>query len=270
LVVVRDSYWALTDGLWRGNPEAVAQVLEQMGQPLHDYLSLMLGDRDVATHALADTIIVALGHVGALNDPESLPAWLFVLARREYRRRMRAAASRAMPDTLGTLKRLTSDDRAADKAASTAELFYLALLQLDPLEREVFVLAEFPWLLRPRDIARILGMRRAEAAHAHRRALDRLHGQIARSGIGDEATPGELLEWVSRHLLGDVSRERVSYMCLASDLAERRHRVQKQAGPFGPDGFPMPLAREDTGNVVRKGWLSRMLGWLASGSASAR
>ncbi|MCW2934339.1 MAG: hypothetical protein JWM19_5301, partial [Actinomycetia bacterium] len=31
LVVVGDSYWGLADGLWRGNPEAVAQVLEQMG-----------------------------------------------------------------------------------------------------------------------------------------------------------------------------------------------------------------------------------------------
>lgn len=270
LVVVGDSYWGLADGLWRGNPEAVAQVLEQMGQPLYDYLSLMLGDRDVATHALADTIIVALGHVGSLSDPESLPAWLFVLARREYQRRMRAAASRAMPDTLGTLKRLPSGNRAADKEASTAELVYLALLQLDPLEREVFVLAEFRWLLGSHDIARILGMRRADAAGVHRRALDILHDQIARSGIGDGVTPRELLGWVSRHLLGGVSRERVIYMCLASDLAERRRRVQKEAGPFGPDGFPMPPAREDTdNNLVREGWLGRMLGWLTSRSAAS-
>ena len=263
MVVAGSSYWGMADGLWRGNPEAVAQVLDQMGQPLHDYLSLMLGDRDVATHALADTMIVALGHVGALRDPEWLPAWLFVLARREYRRRMRAAASRAMPDTLGTLKRLTTD-KAADKAASTAERFYLALLQLDPLEREIFVLAEFPWLLGPRDIVRILGMRRADAAALHRRALGRLRDLVARSGIGEGASPGELLEWVSRHLLGDFSRERVMYMCLAGDLAERRERIQKEAGPFAPDGFPVPPPREGTGRGARKGWLGRMFGRRAS------
>lgn len=268
LIVVGDSYRGLAEGLWRGNPEAVAQVLEQMGQPLYDYLSLMLGDRDVATHALSDTIIVALGHIGSLRDPESLPTWLFVLARREYQRRMRAAASRAMPDTLGTLKRLPSGNRA-DKAASTAELFYLALLQLDPLEREVFVLAEFRWLLGSHDIAYILGMRWADAASLHRRALDRLHDQIVRSSIGDGVTPRELLAWVSRHLLGGVSRERVTYMCLASDLAERRRRVQEEAGPFGRDGFPIPSAREDTDNAVREGWLGRILGWLTFRSAAA-
>lgn len=269
LAVVGGSYRDLTDGLWRGNPEAVAQVLQEMGQPLYDYLSLMLGDRDVATLALADTIIVALGHVGALSDPESLPAWFFALARREYERRMRAAASRAMPDTLGALKRLPSGTRADDKAASTAELVYLALVRLDPLEREVLVLAEVRRLLDPHDIARILGMRRVDAARVHRRALHRLHDQILRSGIGDGVSPRELLGWVSQYLLGGVSRERVIYMCLAGDLAERRRRVQEEAGPFGPSGFPVPPAREDTDSPVRERRLGRMLGWLMSPSAAS-
>ncbi|HUN36680.1 MAG TPA: sigma-70 family RNA polymerase sigma factor [Trebonia sp.] len=257
--MAEDSHLGLADGLWKRKPEAVAQVLEQMGQPLYDYLSLMLGDRDVATHALADTIIVAIGHVGSLSDPESLPAWLFALARREYQRRTRAATSRAMPDTLGTLKRLPSGNRAPDKTATSAELVYLALLQLDPLEREVFVLAEFRWLLGSHDIARILGMRRGDAVDIHRRALDRLHERIAASGIGDGVTPGELLGWVSRHLLGDVSRERVVYMCLASDLAERRRRVQEEAGPLGRDGFPLLPAPEDNGNLEAESRLGRML-----------
>jgi DNA-directed RNA polymerase specialized sigma24 family protein len=268
-LVVEGSFQDLANGLWRGSPDAVALLLDEMGQPLHDYLSLMLGDRDVATHALADTFIVALGHVGSLSDPESLPAWLFALARREYSRRMRAAASRAMPDTLGTLKRLPSGDGADDKAASTAELVYLTLVRLDPLEREVLVLAEFRWLLGSYDIARILGVRRADAARAHRHALHRLHDQIMRSGIGDGVTPGELLHWVSRYLLGAVPRERVIYMCLAGDLAERRRRIQKEAGPFGPDGFPAPAAREEAEDPVREGWLGRLLAWLTSRPAAS-
>ena len=267
LVVVGDSYRDLADGLWAGDPDAVAEVLEEMGQPLYDYLSLMLGDRDVATHALADTIIVALSHVRSLRDPESLPAWLFALARREYRRRVRAAESRALPDTLGTLKRLPSGNQADDKAASTAELVYLALVRLDPLEREVVVLAQVRWLLNSHDIARIVGLRWADAAGVHGRALRRWHDYITSSGIGNGATPGELLGWVSEYLLGDVARERVIYMCLASDLAERRRRVQEEAGPLGPDGFPVPPAQGATDNLVREGWLDGMLRRLTFRSA---
>jgi DNA-directed RNA polymerase specialized sigma24 family protein len=265
---VEDPFGGLADGLWRGSPDAVALLLDEMGQPLHDYLCLMLGDRDVATHALADAIIVALGHVGELRNPELLPAWLFALARREYERRMRSAASRAMPDTLGTLKRLPSGEGVDDQAASAAELVYLTLVRLDPLEREVLVLAEFRWLLGSHDIARILALRRADAAAVHRRALGALHDRITRSGIGAGVTPRELLGWVSQYLLGAVPRERVIYMCLAGDLAERRRRIQKEAGPFGPDGFPVPTARQETDDPAREGWLSRMLGWVMSRPAA--
>lgn len=247
----------------------MAQLVEEMGQPLNDYLSLMLGDRDVATHALADTIIVALGHIGSLSDPEQLPAWVFALARREYQRRARAAAARAMPDTLGTLRRLSTGVGADESAASAAELVYLALVRLEPLEREVLVLAAMRRLLGSHSIARILGITRTEAAGIHRRALDTLQREVVRAGLGDDVTPGQLLVMVSRYLLGGASRDRVIYMCLAGDLADRRRLVQQAAGPFGPDGFPVPSVGEEGGAAVRKGWLNRMAGRLSRSAKSA-
>jgi DNA-directed RNA polymerase specialized sigma24 family protein len=232
-----DFYGDLAAGLRRGRPEAVARLIDALGTRLYDYLCLMLGDRDVATHALADTLIVGRGHIGRLWEPR-LPAWLFALARIERKRRQRVASARALPDALGVLTALARRGGAHENA-TWAELAYLAMARMEPREREMLVLGAMRPVLSAADIAHIFGAGRADAADLHRRAVLRLRGETALLGFAPGVTAAELMGAMSGHLLGRVPRERVMYMCADPDLAGRRRLIQERAGPFWPDGFPV-------------------------------
>jgi len=232
-----DFYGDLAASLRRGRPAAIARLIDALGTRLYDYLCLMLGDRDVATHALADTLIVGRGHIGRLREPR-LPAWLFALARIEHKRRRSAASARAMPDALGALTALARLDGAHENA-TWAELAYLAMARMEPREREMLVLGAMRPVLSAADIAYVFGAGRADAADLHRRAVLRLRGEAALLGFDPGVTAAELMGAMSGYLLGRVPRERVMYMCVDPDLAGRRRRIQERAGPFGPDGFPV-------------------------------
>jgi hypothetical protein len=197
----------------------------------------MLGDRDVATHALADTLVVGRAHIARLREPR-LPTWLFALARIERKRRQRAASARAVPDALGELTALARLD-GAHADATWAELAYLAMARMEPREREILVLGAMRPILSADDIAYIFGAGRADAADLHRRAVLRLRGETALLGFDPGVTAKALMGAMSGGLLGRVRRERVMYMCIDPDLAGRRRLIQDRAGPFGPDGFPV-------------------------------
>jgi DNA-directed RNA polymerase specialized sigma24 family protein len=220
-------YDHLTNGLWRGSPRAVAGLVESFGTQLYGYLGLMLGDRDVATHALADTFIVATGHIGRLSEVDHLPSWLFALARRERERQQRAAAGRAIPDAL-----------AADRA-------YLALAGLDIREREILLIQP---ALTDADIARLLGTADGAATDLHRHATLRYREEAMRLGFGSDIEPADLIGELP---LGPVPWDRVLYMCIAPEMANRRPKVRNRVGPFGPDGFP--LDTEKTGGSAGGG-----------------
>jgi DNA-directed RNA polymerase specialized sigma24 family protein len=232
-----DLYGDIAAGLRRGSPRAVAWLIDELGDGLHDYLSIMLGDRDVATHALADTIIVALGHLGRLTEPQ-LPAWLFSLARIERRRRQRIASARALPDVLGVLTAMAELD-GGHEIATWPELAYLAMARMEPWDREILALGAMTPVLGTADIARVLGVGETVAADRHRHAVSRLREEAALLGFAPDVTAAELMREMSGYLLGRVPRERVLYMCVSPDLAARRRRIQHRAGPFGPDGFPV-------------------------------
>jgi DNA-directed RNA polymerase specialized sigma24 family protein len=206
-------YDHLTDGLWRGSPQAVTRLVETFGTRLYGYLGLMLGDRDVATHALADTFIVATGHIGRLNEVDHLPSWLFALARRERARQQRAVASRAIPDVL-----------AADRA-------YLALAGLDVREREILLLSA-----AEADVARVLGTADGTPTELHRHAILRFREEAMRLGFGSDIEAADL---IGKLPVGVVPWDRVLYMCIAPEMANRRPRVRERVGSFGPDGFPL-------------------------------
>jgi DNA-directed RNA polymerase specialized sigma24 family protein len=209
-----DSHDHLADGLRSGNPEAVTGLIESFGAGLYSYLSLMLGDRDVATHALADTIIVAAGHITRLSDIDHIQAWLFALARRERERHQPAALARAIPDTLGGM---------------TTPAACLAATRLDPREREALLLGAS---LAIADVARVLGTDETAAAELCDRARHRLRELAGVVGLDPRLADA----------IGGVPHDRLIYMCVASEMAGRRPRVQERAGPFGPDGFPLAAA----------------------------
>lgn len=215
MAVGLDPYGHLADGLWRGSPQAVARLVETFGTRLYGYLGLMLGDRDVATHALADTFIVATGHIGRLSEVDHLPTWLFALARRERERQQRAVASRAIPDAL-----------AADRA-------YLALAGLEAREREILLIQP---ALTEADAARVLGMEHDAAGELRRHAVLRYREEAMRLGFGSDIEPADLIGALP---LGAVPWDRVLYMCVAPEMANRRPRVRERVGSLGPDGFPL-------------------------------
>jgi DNA-directed RNA polymerase specialized sigma24 family protein len=224
------SYGHLAGGLWRGSPRAVGDLVEAFGSPLYGYLGLMLGDRDVATHALADTFIVATGHIGRLRDVDHMPAWLFALASREHERQQRAATSRALPDALGALIAHASGTRLAERA-------YLALARLDRREREILLLSAAGI-----DVARALGTTDSAAVELRRGAVRRYREEATLLEFSPDIPLAGLIEAISRSMLGEMPHDRVLYMCLSPDMAGRRPRVRDRAGPFGPDGFPLTEA----------------------------
>lgn len=226
------SYDHLAGGLWRGSPRAVADLVQTFGSPLYGYLGLMLRDRDVATHTLADTIIVATGHIGRLRDVDHMPAWLFALASRERERQQRAAVTRALPDALGALTAHASGTRLAERA-------YLALARLDGREREILLLSAARPALTDTDVARVLGMDDAAAVLLRRIAVQHYREEATLLEFSPDIPLADLTSAISESMLGAVPHDRVLYMCTAPDMAGRRPRVRDRAGPFGPDGFPL-------------------------------
>jgi DNA-directed RNA polymerase specialized sigma24 family protein len=230
MAVGQDPYDHLADGLLRGSPQAVIRLVETFGARLYGYLGLMLGDRDVATHALADTMIVATGHIGRLSEVDHLPSWLFALARRERERQRRAVTSRAIPDALAALTTLTEGATAAERA-------YLAMARLDAREREILLLSTAQSGLADADVARVLGTE--DATDLHRHAVLRYREEAMRLGFGSDIEPADLIGALPGALLGAAPSGRVLYMCIAPEMANRRPQVRERVGPFGADGFPL-------------------------------
>ncbi len=65
----------------RGDPTALAQMVEQVQGPLTGYLMRMLGDRTRAEDALQETVLKALRALPAWKPEGSFEGWLFAIAR---------------------------------------------------------------------------------------------------------------------------------------------------------------------------------------------
>lgn len=68
------------EALRRGEPEVLAELLEQHGAEIQGVAYLILRDRQAAEDVLMDTLIAALDRGSALRDAGALRSWLLRIA----------------------------------------------------------------------------------------------------------------------------------------------------------------------------------------------
>ena len=122
-----------------GDRERYAQLVERYRDRYARYAARMLGSVDAAEDAVQDAFVRAYDQLAQCKDPDKFVGWFFLILRNRCfaeRRRNRTSAS------LEAANGVAAADRA-DGGAETAErrrALQLALLELTPDQREVFVL----------------------------------------------------------------------------------------------------------------------------------
>jgi hypothetical protein len=153
---------SLTDDLRAGAPAAFAALYDQYAGPLHTYCHVMLGDK--AADAARDAFVAVARHPDSVPaDEDTLPVWLYALARAECVRHgafVRKPATTPMSDPM-----------------------WRALAGLDPEDRDVLALAAS---LVPEEIVQVLDMARGTAMTLVQCSLRRLEHALCVVG-GQEA-----------------------------------------------------------------------------------
>ncbi|WP_433182137.1 hypothetical protein [Actinoallomurus sp. CA-150999] len=221
---------SLTEALRAGDPEAFGLLYDEHGALLYACCRRMVGDE--AADAVRDTFVAAARHpAGPPSDDESLPVWLYALARADWTRRGTPPA-------------------AAPEAAPLER----ALARLRPEHREALALTA---VLETEDLARILGVARDTAEQLVRLARRRLEQAVIAVLEAGAAADDELLTALAKGRLHTLVirpddppaalREQVLAACAATE------RATGGALLFDADGLPVPLdtlfgpAEADTG-----------------------
>ena len=122
-----------------GDRERYAQLVERYRDRYARYAARMLGSVDAAEDAVQDAFVRAYDQLAQCKDPDKFVGWFFLILRNRCfaeRRRNRTSASLEAANEVAALDR-------ADGGAESAErrrALQLALLELTPDQREVFVL----------------------------------------------------------------------------------------------------------------------------------
>jgi len=122
-----------------GDRERYAQLVERYRDRYARYAARMLGSMDAAEDAVQDAFVRAYDQLAQCKEPEKFVGWFFLILRNRCfaeQRRNRTSASLEAADDVAAADR-------TDGGAETAEqrrALQLALLDLTPDQREVFVL----------------------------------------------------------------------------------------------------------------------------------
>jgi RNA polymerase sigma factor (sigma-70 family) len=130
----------------RGNDEALTELVGMWEKPLFYYIRRLVATEEDAWDALQETWIRVVRGIGRLQNPESLPSWLYRIARnatsnfiRDSFRKNPLPDVELDPETIGG----TEDH---DYSAEDAEAIHRGLQRLPVAQREVltlFFLEEF-------------------------------------------------------------------------------------------------------------------------------
>lgn len=122
-----------------GERDRYALLVERYRDRYARYAARMLGSADAAEDALQDAFVRAFDQLAQCKEPEKFVGWFFLILRNRCfaeRRRGRSVAPLEAADSVAAADR-------TDGGAETAErrrALQLALLELTPDQREVFVL----------------------------------------------------------------------------------------------------------------------------------
>lgn len=122
-----------------GDRERYAQLVERYRDRYARYAARMLGSADAAEDAVQDAFVRAFDQLAQCKEPDKFVGWFFLILRNRCfaeRRRSKSAAS------LEAAEAVAATDRTEGHAESNERrrALQLALLELTPDQREVFVL----------------------------------------------------------------------------------------------------------------------------------
>ena len=159
------------EALRRGEPEVLAELLEQHGREIQGVAYLILRDRQAAEDVLMDTLIAALARGSTLREAGALRPWLLRIATNlalgKRRRERRVTWLNVLPDTPGP--QVDATDRLALLAG---------LAELPPRARAAVVLhyyADLPVA----DVAAVMGTSQNTVKTQLRTALGRMRASLA-------------------------------------------------------------------------------------------
>src|SRR5437016_13209946 len=159
-----------------GDRERYAQLVERYRDRYARYATRMLGSVEAAGDAVQDAFVRAYDQLAQCKEPDKFVGWFFLILRNRCiaeRRRDRTSTS------LKAAEGVAAEDRT-DGGAETAErrrALQLALLELTPDQREVFVLKHVEELSYG-EIAERLSTSVASLKMRMHRAYDKLREQL--------------------------------------------------------------------------------------------
>src|SRR2546422_9002287 len=159
-----------------GDRERYAQLVERYRDRYARYATRMVGSADAAEDVLQDAFVRAYDQLAQCKDPDKFVGWFFLILRNRCfaeRHRSRSAVSLEAAEGVAAVER-------SDGGAETAErrsALQLALLELTPEQREVFVLKHFEELSYG-EIAERLSTSVASLKMRMHRAYDKLREEL--------------------------------------------------------------------------------------------
>jgi RNA polymerase sigma-70 factor (ECF subfamily) len=132
----------LVERLAGGNAGAVDELYSRFGRSLYAYVRSLVRDEGLAEEIVQDAFVAARRGAGAFEGRSSLTSWLFGIARRQARDRMRRVIPDAESvDRLGEMPGSEAGPEAAALASASRAELADALERIPALDREVLLLA---------------------------------------------------------------------------------------------------------------------------------
>lgn len=159
-----------------GDRERYAKLVERYRDRYARYAARMLGSADAAEDAVQDAFVRAYDQLAQCKEPDKFVGWFFLILRNRCfaeRRRNRTAAPLEAADGVAAADRTDGGTETAERRRA----LQLALMELTPDQREVFVLKHVEGLSY-HEIAERLSTSVPSLKMRMHRAYDRLREQL--------------------------------------------------------------------------------------------
>jgi RNA polymerase sigma-70 factor (ECF subfamily) len=167
-----------------GNPNGFATLYEKYKNRVFGFLVKMTGEREVAEDLLQETFLAAYRNASQFDRSRNFLSWLFGIAHKrtiDYFRHARVESDHQIDAVDSVGSRIESADSRLSNE-NLRNLIKSAVEQLDPLQREVFMLRELgdvPF----KDIAEIMDCPINTALGRMRLALKNIRKDLQKRGI---------------------------------------------------------------------------------------
>lgn len=204
----------LLDAFRRGEPAAIAAVLEKYEPAVYRFGLRMCRDPEDAKDVLQDTLLAAARGARGYRGGAALSTWLYTIARRLCGKRRRKAGRPSADDVsidADEAHAIASGSRPPDEAAADREIASALDAAIDGLEtgqREVLLLRDVEGL-EASEVADVLGISVDAVKSRLHRARVAVRAAVAPLlGAGDPTrspTCPDVVDVLSRHLEGDIA-----------------------------------------------------------------